>query len=171
MEGEDEEDDIWDQKSLKQLKRKLENSTCRNKKSTTLPCKNAKSKRTTSTVNKPQRSGHLGTLQETKQDNSQTSIKDIVNKQMGKQKRKREDSASSSSSRKELDNEDSRINHQLRNQCDSPVLHDKITPKKNITDGYCPKCQMPFTALVGQSPEWHVSECLGIKYSYIGMVH
>ncbi|XP_048361207.1 DNA cross-link repair 1A protein isoform X2 [Sphaerodactylus townsendi] len=27
-------------------------------------------------------------------------------------------------------------------------------------EGYCPSCQMPFTLLLIQTPEWHVTECL-----------
>ncbi|XP_006831434.1 PREDICTED: DNA cross-link repair 1A protein [Chrysochloris asiatica] len=33
----------------------------------------------------------------------------------------------------------------------------KIRP---VYDGYCPNCQMPFSALLGQTPRWHVFECL-----------
>lgn len=29
-----------------------------------------------------------------------------------------------------------------------------------VYDGYCPSCQMPFSSLLGQTPQWHVSECL-----------
>ncbi|XP_054838061.1 DNA cross-link repair 1A protein [Eublepharis macularius] len=44
-------------------------------------------------------------------------------------------------------------------------------PKKNckkqspvnvrpVYEGYCPSCQMPFSSLLVQTPQWHVSECL-----------
>ncbi|XP_027548033.1 DNA cross-link repair 1A protein [Neopelma chrysocephalum] len=31
---------------------------------------------------------------------------------------------------------------------------------KPVHDGYCPSCQMPFSLLVVQTPQWHVDECL-----------
>lgn len=37
----------------------------------------------------------------------------------------------------------------------------QVTPKvRPVYDGYCPSCQMPFSSLLGQTPRWHVSECL-----------
>lgn len=44
-------------------------------------------------------------------------------------------------------------------------------PKKNcknqspvntrpVYEGYCPSCQMPFSLLLVQTPQWHVTECL-----------
>ncbi|XP_036592311.1 DNA cross-link repair 1A protein [Trichosurus vulpecula] len=38
----------------------------------------------------------------------------------------------------------------------------KLTPTKQhpVYSGYCPSCQMPFSLLLGQTPRWHVSECL-----------
>lgn len=33
----------------------------------------------------------------------------------------------------------------------------KIRP---VYDGHCPNCQMPFSSLLGQTPRWHVFECL-----------
>lgn len=37
----------------------------------------------------------------------------------------------------------------------------QVTPKvRPIYDGYCPSCQMPFSSLLGQTPQWHVFECL-----------
>lgn len=36
-----------------------------------------------------------------------------------------------------------------------------VSPKiRPVYDGYCPKCQMPFSSLLGQTPRWHVFECL-----------
>lgn len=154
MEGEEDEDDIWEEKSLKQLKRKLQNSTY------TFPHKNVKSKRSTSTVNEGQRASHLEASQATRQDKSKAS-KASGNAKNGRQKRKRSDSSNSIVG--------SRTIHQRTDQCSSPVSNDKVTPHKDITDGCCPKCQMPFCALNGQSPGWHVSECLETKYSYVGM--
>ncbi|XP_060097588.1 DNA cross-link repair 1A protein [Heteronotia binoei] len=29
-----------------------------------------------------------------------------------------------------------------------------------VYDGYCPSCQMPFSLLLVQTPQWHVTECL-----------
>nr|XP_006630896.2 PREDICTED: DNA cross-link repair 1A protein [Lepisosteus oculatus] len=37
---------------------------------------------------------------------------------------------------------------------------DKQTPSKSLKEGYCPSCQMPFSILLVQSPQWHVAECL-----------
>ncbi|NWS18760.1 DCR1A protein, partial [Pachyramphus minor] len=31
---------------------------------------------------------------------------------------------------------------------------------KPVHDGYCPSCQMPFSLLLVQTPQWHVDECL-----------
>ncbi|NWW15965.1 DCR1A protein, partial [Falcunculus frontatus] len=31
---------------------------------------------------------------------------------------------------------------------------------KPVHDGYCPNCQMPFSLLLVQTPQWHVYECL-----------
>ncbi|KFO28983.1 DNA cross-link repair 1A protein [Fukomys damarensis] len=37
----------------------------------------------------------------------------------------------------------------------------KVSPKiRPIYDGHCPNCQMPFSSLLGQTPRWHVFECL-----------
>ncbi|XP_054975008.1 DNA cross-link repair 1A protein [Sorex araneus] len=37
----------------------------------------------------------------------------------------------------------------------------QATPKSRpVYDGYCPNCQMPFSSLLGQTPRWHVFECL-----------
>ncbi|XP_007939779.1 DNA cross-link repair 1A protein [Orycteropus afer afer] len=37
----------------------------------------------------------------------------------------------------------------------------QISPKiRPVYDGYCPNCQMPFSSLLGQTPRWHVFECL-----------
>lgn len=45
-------------------------------------------------------------------------------------------------------------------QCRTPKSK-QVSPKiRPVYDGYCPKCQMPFSSLLGQTPRWHVSECL-----------
>lgn len=37
----------------------------------------------------------------------------------------------------------------------------QATPKvRPLYDGHCPSCQMPFSSLLGQTPRWHVFECL-----------
>ncbi|XP_029391057.1 DNA cross-link repair 1A protein isoform X2 [Mus pahari] len=37
----------------------------------------------------------------------------------------------------------------------------QVTPKvRPVYDGYCPSCQVPFSSLLGQTPRWHVFECL-----------
>ncbi|XP_005320745.2 DNA cross-link repair 1A protein [Ictidomys tridecemlineatus] len=37
----------------------------------------------------------------------------------------------------------------------------QVSPKpRPVHDGYCPYCQMPFSSLLGQTPRWHVFECL-----------
>lgn len=33
---------------------------------------------------------------------------------------------------------------------------------KPVHDGFCPSCQMPFSLLLVQTPQWHVYECLEI---------
>ncbi|XP_036029226.1 DNA cross-link repair 1A protein isoform X4 [Onychomys torridus] len=36
-----------------------------------------------------------------------------------------------------------------------------VSPKvRPVYDGHCPSCQMPFSSLIGQTPRWHVFECL-----------
>ncbi|XP_057593354.1 DNA cross-link repair 1A protein isoform X2 [Hippopotamus amphibius kiboko] len=36
-----------------------------------------------------------------------------------------------------------------------------VSPKiRPVYEGYCPNCQMPFSSLLGQTPRWHVFECL-----------
>ncbi|KAM6185622.1 DNA cross-link repair 1A protein [Rhynchocyon petersi] len=49
----------------------------------------------------------------------------------------------------------------------TPTKHCKTHKNKHISpkirpvyDGYCPNCQMPFSSLLGQTPRWHVFECL-----------
>ncbi|NWH99376.1 DCR1A protein, partial [Tichodroma muraria] len=34
------------------------------------------------------------------------------------------------------------------------------SPQKPVHDGFCPSCQMPFSLLLVQTPQWHVYECL-----------
>ncbi|XP_014641241.1 PREDICTED: DNA cross-link repair 1A protein isoform X2 [Ceratotherium simum simum] len=37
----------------------------------------------------------------------------------------------------------------------------QVSPKiRPVYDGCCPNCQMPFSSLLGQTPRWHVFECL-----------
>ncbi|KAM6183951.1 DNA cross-link repair 1A protein [Erethizon dorsatum] len=37
----------------------------------------------------------------------------------------------------------------------------QVSPKiRPVYDGHCPNCQMPFSSLLGQTPRWHVFECL-----------
>ncbi|XP_003787201.1 DNA cross-link repair 1A protein [Otolemur garnettii] len=37
----------------------------------------------------------------------------------------------------------------------------QVSPKiRPLYEGYCPNCQMPFSSLLGQTPRWHVFECL-----------
>ena len=172
MEVADDEDDVWDEKSLKQLKRKLQNTTFRREKSSTLPHKTAKSKRSNNTVKEPQRLSQLEDSQATSQGKSQP-CRGSRNAWNGNQKRKR---SNSSSGRNKLDNAGSLTTHDHHqsmglNQSSSPVSSDQITPQNDIMEGCCPKCQMPFSALIGQSPGWHVRECLETKYSYVGMLH
>ncbi|XP_004374916.1 DNA cross-link repair 1A protein [Trichechus manatus latirostris] len=49
----------------------------------------------------------------------------------------------------------------------TPAKHCRTKKKKQespkiraLYDGYCPNCQMPFSSLLGQTPRWHVFECL-----------
>lgn len=172
MEVED-EDDVWDEKSLKQLKRKLQNPTFGREKSSTYPHKNAKSKRSNNTVKEPQRSSQLEASQAASQGKSQPSRGTGNARNENQNRRKR---SHSSGTRNELENAGSLTTHDHHqsmsvNHSSSPVSSEEITPQKDIMEGCCPKCQMPFTALIGQSPGWHVRECLETKYSYVGMLH
>lgn len=162
MEESLDEEDIWDQKSLKQLKRKLKNSSQERGKSSSTGSKNAnmiKSKRSEKNV----KEGQSSQSQTDKRKCSRSLKKE-------KQRRKRSDTSSNPNEKSVVSKT---INNQLSaDQCSSTVSspNDKITPEKEVMDGFCPKCQMPFCALIGQSPGWHVRECLETKYSYIGMV-
>ena len=162
MEGNEDEDDIWDEKSLTQLKRKLENPLQKRGKSlSTRTHKNAK--KYANEIQGSSHSGHSETSQTMKLEVTNDSSCG-ENSRKANRKRKRSDSSSNR-------NVGSRITTSTqRNQCNSAVSNDKVTPQKEIMDGCCPKCQMPFSTLIGQSPGWHVMECLETKYSYIGMV-
>lgn len=156
------EEDIWDEKSLKQLKRKLKTSSQERGKSSPTGSKNAKmikSKRSEKNVKEGQ-----STQSQTDKRKCSGSLK------KEKQRRKRSDTSSNPNEKSVVSKT---INNQLSaDQCGSAVSSpsDKITPEKEVMDGFCPKCQMPFCALIGQSPGWHVRECLETKYSYVGMV-
>ncbi|XP_021486668.1 DNA cross-link repair 1A protein isoform X1 [Meriones unguiculatus] len=39
----------------------------------------------------------------------------------------------------------------------SKQLSPRVRP---VYEGYCPSCQVPFSSLLGQTPRWHVFECL-----------
>ncbi|KAB1271306.1 DNA cross-link repair 1A protein [Camelus dromedarius] len=56
---------------------------------------------------------------------------------------------------------------QCQDQETTPGKHSRTQKNKHVSpkirpvyDGYCPNCQMPFSALLGQTPRWHVFECL-----------
>ena len=163
MEENLDEEDIWDEKSLKQLKRKLKTSSQERGKSSSIGSKNArmiKSKRSEKNVKEGQ-----STQSQTDKRKYSGSLK------KEKQRRKRSDTSRNPNEKSVVNSKT--INNQLSaTQCSSAVSspNDKIMPEKEVMDGFCPKCQMPFCALIGQSPGWHVRECLETKYSYIGMV-
>ena len=165
MEENLDEEDIWDEKSLKQLKRKLKTSSQERGKSSSIGSKNArmiKSKRSEKNVKEGQ-----STQSQTYKRKYSGSLK------KEKQRRKRSDTSRNPNEKSVVNSKT--INNQLSaTQCSSASAvsspNDKITPDKEVMDGFCPKCQMPFCALIGQSPGWHVRECLETKYSYIGMV-
>lgn len=129
---EEDEEDIWEEKSLRKLKESKKNLS---------PIRKACNKSSKSL------SKNVGAQDtESGQEGSRSSNR----KQL---KRKRTGSSACNSRRK---------------QQKSPVST-RATPQKiSVTDGFCPKCQMPFSAMIGQSPGWHVRECLEAKYSYIG---
>ena len=175
MEVEDDEDDVWDEKSLKQLKRKLQNPTFRREKSSAHPHKNTKLKRSNNTVKEPRSSSQLEPSQASSQGKLQP-CRGSRNAKEGCKKRKRQNSSSTTiSTRNEMESVGSLSTHDhhegMNLNRSSSVPNDEITPQKHIMEGCCPKCQMPFTALIGQSPGWHVRECLETKYSYVGMRH
>ena len=131
---EEDEEDIWEEKSLRKLKGSKKNLSPIRK-----AC-NKSSKRLSKNVG----------AQDT--ESGQEGPKSSNRKQL---KRKRTGSSTYNSRRK---------------QQKSPVSTRATPQKTSITDGFCPKCQMPFCAIIGQSPGWHVRECLEAKYSYIGKV-
>lgn len=163
MEGDEDDDDIWDEKSLKLPKRKQQNSTHkRGKRSTT-----KLSKRIKKDVNKTQVSTESHSSQATKSDNSGGDSGSRSLRKTTPLKRKRTDS---SISRNEFQETASGRNTCQHEKGSSTVSIKKVTPQKDIMEGFCPRCQMPFSALIGQSPGWHVRECLETKYSYIGIM-
>lgn len=129
---EEDEEDIWEEKSLRKLKGSKKNLSPIRK-----AC-NKSSKRLSKNVG----------AQDT--ESGQECSRSSNRKQL---KRKRTGSSTYNSRRK---------------QQKSPVSTRATPQKTSITDGFCPKCQMPFCAIIGQSPGWHVRECLEAKYSYIG---
>ncbi|NWU84947.1 DCR1A protein, partial [Onychorhynchus coronatus] len=42
----------------------------------------------------------------------------------------------------------------------SSLTEESSQKAKPVHDGYCPSCQMPFSLLLVQTPQWHVDECL-----------
>ncbi|EFB23324.1 hypothetical protein PANDA_001409, partial [Ailuropoda melanoleuca] len=57
--------------------------------------------------------------------------------------------------------------HQSQDKETTPGKHcrtrknKQVSPKiRPVYDGHCPNCQMPFSSLLGQTPRWHVFECL-----------
>ncbi|XP_045882391.1 DNA cross-link repair 1A protein [Meles meles] len=57
--------------------------------------------------------------------------------------------------------------HQSQDKEKTPEKHSRTRKNKQVSpkirpvyDGYCPNCQMPFSSLLGQTPRWHVFECL-----------
>ncbi|XP_027757901.1 DNA cross-link repair 1A protein [Empidonax traillii] len=42
----------------------------------------------------------------------------------------------------------------------SSLTEQSSQKSKPVHDGYCPSCQMPFSLLLVQTPQWHVDECL-----------
>lgn len=131
---EEDEEDIWEEKSLRKV-----NGSRKNLSPIRKAC-NKSSKRLSKNVGaQDTESAHEGSISSNR-------------KQL---KRKRTGSSTCNSRRK---------------QQKSPVSTRATPQKTSITNGFCPKCQMPFCALVGQSPGWHVRECLEAKYSFIGKV-
>ncbi|KAM8781755.1 DNA cross-link repair 1A protein isoform 1-T2 [Rhynchonycteris naso] len=56
---------------------------------------------------------------------------------------------------------------QSQGQETTPGKHHRTPKRKHVSpkirpiyEGYCPICQMPFSSLIGQTPRWHVFECL-----------
>ncbi|XP_013918025.1 PREDICTED: DNA cross-link repair 1A protein [Thamnophis sirtalis] len=51
----------------------------------------------------------------------------------------------------------------------TPAKEKNICKKQNaakprpVFEGYCPSCQMPFSLLLIQTPQWHVTECLDVS--------
>lgn len=52
---------------------------------------------------------------------------------------------------------------------DDKLLENKLTfspdKKAKISEGVCPSCQMPFSLLLLQSPNWHLTECFQVDRS------
>lgn len=53
--------------------------------------------------------------------------------------------------------EDSSVHSQ---ESESSLAEQSSRHAKPLHDGFCPSCQMPFSLLLVQTPQWHVYECL-----------
>ncbi|XP_071420134.1 DNA cross-link repair 1A protein [Pithys albifrons albifrons] len=53
--------------------------------------------------------------------------------------------------------DDSRV---LSQETVSSLTDQSSQNAKPVNDGHCPSCQMPFSLLLVQTPQWHVDECL-----------
>ncbi|NXH61047.1 DCR1A protein, partial [Rhabdornis inornatus] len=53
--------------------------------------------------------------------------------------------------------EDSSVHSQ---ESESSLAEQSSQNTKPVHDGFCPSCQMPFSLLLVQTPQWHVYECL-----------
>ena len=158
MESDNDDDNIWDDKSLKLFKRK----------SKILMDKRAGCSK--DGKKKVKRSRHAIASQTTQTPSKVNSNlneeipKNCGFQKKGKQKRKRTVSSHVNASQVATCTSASQVTTNYR---ETPQKN--LKAESNFAVSYCPKCQMPFSALIGQSPGWHISDCLETKYSYVGM--
>lgn len=137
----EDEEDLWDEKSLKQLKRRLQGPR--------------------SARGKPSKARRTANLQSGSSSSTQGTF--------ARPKVARKLTTSTGPSKCSTSNGARKRTHDRSSPKKTPE-NSTITDHRKVPLGYCPKCQMPFSkyTIGGQSPRWHVMECLERQSSPIG---
>ena len=197
----DEEKEIWDTRSFKQLKRHLQSSTCDKTRVSELERQGQGGRSTCRDINSgvpfKRKKKSSGTNSKRKIAPRQESLKakcessgvvkeDNLRKPKAKPKTNytkccgTREKLSGKGTKcdivgEETSGENETSSGNLRNEgsecggC-TPVKDEVCQSRSAGETGleYCPKCQMPFRGLNGQSPQWHVVECLNARQTPIG---
>lgn len=174
MDVNDEEEDIWDEKSFKLLKRHLKSS----KHNEQQHLENRKYSGRNKSVEAPLKRKRLKSEESMlKKGFIKNSCKEITEQNTGRRKTKAKCSKnnnrfSTSKTHLDVDKQSTKIVECNSSNYGSVVSEcGKSTPVKEGPEScldHCPKCQMPFRGLHGQSPQWHVVECLDEKHRPVG---